>query len=456
MTTKIPRTSIVIRTKNEERWLPRCLTMVYAQSYTDFEVVVVDNFSEDSTLEIVREWRIDKVVSIKNYTPGAALNLGIKSAVGKYLVFLSAHCVPCDENWLKNLISPLESNPEIFGTYGRQLPLPLTNLENTRDLLSIFRSESKLQSVDNFFHNANSAITRDSWEKIPFSDDVLNLEDQEWAKLNLLSGTKKIFYNSEAKVYHHDGLHFSQSEDRTKGVVSSLKNMSELEFESYPKFHILRLTRWVSICLFDQEKNLQITENCLTNYAQFITTFFLETNKAKSILVSSKSFYESLKMMIDSDTFNSIYFFERDLNDLDLSRSNDILKLLATLADNCRQYLNFHPEAVFYYNPEYEPTSKENLTNIIANYFLGDLDIVLLGSKISGLAWVKNSSGDFRAIDNVLIPGTKREDVIESYLGAGSVFSTSALIRTKILESNFVRIIDTGYPLKRLKVKDDR
>ena len=48
----MPEISIIIRTKNEERWIGHCLAMVYKQTLEDFEVILVDNQSEDHTVEI--------------------------------------------------------------------------------------------------------------------------------------------------------------------------------------------------------------------------------------------------------------------------------------------------------------------------------------------------------------------------------------------------------------------
>ena len=50
----MPKVSIIIRTKNEEQWIKHCLKMIDAQSYRDFEVVLVDNESEDATVAIAR------------------------------------------------------------------------------------------------------------------------------------------------------------------------------------------------------------------------------------------------------------------------------------------------------------------------------------------------------------------------------------------------------------------
>ena len=48
---KINLSSIIIRTKNEERWINSCLDSIYNQTYKNFEIILVDNLSNDKTVE---------------------------------------------------------------------------------------------------------------------------------------------------------------------------------------------------------------------------------------------------------------------------------------------------------------------------------------------------------------------------------------------------------------------
>ena len=75
--------SIIIRTKNEERWIFSCLNALYTQSYKNFEVVVVDNQSSDSTLNRIKDFPV-KLIKIKKFIPGKAIN-HIKSQKVKLL-----------------------------------------------------------------------------------------------------------------------------------------------------------------------------------------------------------------------------------------------------------------------------------------------------------------------------------------------------------------------------------
>ena len=75
--------SIIIRTKDEERWITPCLKGVYSQDYKDFEVIIVDNESTDKTIEKATQFNIDEILTCKNYKPGFALNMGIRASKGE-------------------------------------------------------------------------------------------------------------------------------------------------------------------------------------------------------------------------------------------------------------------------------------------------------------------------------------------------------------------------------------
>ena len=197
--------SIVIRGKNEEDWLGLCLRSIHEQTYTNYEIIYVDNESSDASVEIARFYAVDKLVSIKDYLPGKAINLGIEEGKGELVVILSAHCIPTSTNWLSQLVSAIRPT-QIAGAYGRQLPLSSTSPDDARDLLITFGYEDKVQKKDPFFHNANSIIKRSAWEKVRFDDAITNIEDRDWAKKILGLGLQ-IKYDSSASVFHYHGLH---------------------------------------------------------------------------------------------------------------------------------------------------------------------------------------------------------------------------------------------------------
>ena len=103
---KKPLVSIIIRIRNEEKWITSCLKAVFDQDYKNFEVIIVDNSSTDLSLEKAKKFKV-KIINIEKFTPGKAINDGIKNSSGKIIVCLSGHCVPTSKSWLSNLIKDL-------------------------------------------------------------------------------------------------------------------------------------------------------------------------------------------------------------------------------------------------------------------------------------------------------------------------------------------------------------
>jgi glycosyltransferase involved in cell wall biosynthesis len=95
----MPFFSVIIPTYNRKDLLKRALESVWTQSFTDYEVIVVDDGSTDGTIEMLEARKSGltalKVIRQANAGPGAARNRGAKEATGDYLAFLDS-----DDLWL--------------------------------------------------------------------------------------------------------------------------------------------------------------------------------------------------------------------------------------------------------------------------------------------------------------------------------------------------------------------
>ena len=223
---KKPKVSIIIRTKNEEKYIRNCLEKIKQQNYKNLEIVIVDNYSTDLTVKKALQFT-SKVIKIKNFTPGKAINEGIKIAKGNIIVVLSAHCVPVNNFWLSNLIKDLKDK-KVAGVYGRQEPMKYTSDLDKRDLLTIFGLDKKVQIKDTFFHNANSAFRRETWKKIPFNEKITNIEDRIWGE-KVISMGLKIIYEPTASVYHFHGVHQNLNKKRAENVVKILESLDNFK-----------------------------------------------------------------------------------------------------------------------------------------------------------------------------------------------------------------------------------
>ena len=220
-----PLVSIVIRTKNEERWIDHCLSAISTQSISDFEIILVDNNSEDISVKIAKKYT-DKIINVADFYPGKAINEGIRASSGKYIVIISGHCIPKNNLWLEKLIDPLlkDESHLLAGVYGRQEPLSSSSALDKRDLTVVFGLDERTQKKDSFFHNANSAIPRKIWEKFPFDENTTNIEDRLWGAEVIKNGYH-IHYTPESSVYHYHGINQGGKLDRAEKIVNIIENL---------------------------------------------------------------------------------------------------------------------------------------------------------------------------------------------------------------------------------------
>ena len=162
--------SVIIRAKNEEKWIGHTI-----QSVLDFlpgaEIIIIDNYSSDDTIAICRLFSKPKIFSegsansyskfifskINNYTPGKALNKGIKLSTRENIMIISSHCVIKKINY--STIQKDLSN--YVGIFGSQIPVYLGKKIQKRYIWSNFENKKKINyfsKIENryFFHNAFS------------------------------------------------------------------------------------------------------------------------------------------------------------------------------------------------------------------------------------------------------------------------------------------------------------
>lgn len=86
------KVSVIIPVYNMERYVGECLDSVLRQSLSDIEVIIINDGSTDSSLQIIKEYSKNDsritVIDKKNAGVGAARNDGIKAATGEYLAFI--------------------------------------------------------------------------------------------------------------------------------------------------------------------------------------------------------------------------------------------------------------------------------------------------------------------------------------------------------------------------------
>jgi rhamnosyltransferase len=199
--------AVVIRAKNEARWIGETLTAIFdAAALTPSQAVVVDSGSTDGTQAIVTRFPATLIqIKPEDFTYGYALNLGVASSDAEVIATLSAHSLPTHTDWLRNLIKPFET-PRVAGVYGRQLPRSnATVLERLgMRLTGVLSDKPRVSDRRPLFSNANGAFRRSLWLEHPFDEDLGGAEDIAWVRTMQERGYL-IAYEPSAAVYHSHG-----------------------------------------------------------------------------------------------------------------------------------------------------------------------------------------------------------------------------------------------------------
>jgi glycosyltransferase involved in cell wall biosynthesis len=219
-----PVASIVVRARDEAAMLGRLLAAIRVQDCGEVETILVDSGSTDDTRAIARAEGC-RVLDLPaaSFTYGRALNVGCAAARAPVCVFVSAHCIPANDRWLSRLLLPLDDRA-VGGVYGKQLPLPATLAYEQRNLLTGFPVGSRRQTSSYFFHNANAAVRRAVWERVPFDEALPGLEDRDWARRAIADGYT-IVYEPLAMVYHHHAESLAQIYDRWRREGQALRRL---------------------------------------------------------------------------------------------------------------------------------------------------------------------------------------------------------------------------------------
>jgi rhamnosyltransferase len=198
--------SVIIRNKNEGRFIGYAIQSVI-DNLDNYEIIVVDNNSTDSSIDIVKSFNFEniKIVKINDYMPGRALNLGIEKAAGDIILILSAHSQIIKMISEQEIRCHIKKHPCLF---GNQIPVYRGKKISKRYIWSHFNDnenvENMFSNIENryFFHNAFSIFEKKLLVENKFDETLSGKEDRYWVKSVIEKGYKSL-YIFNMKCIHH-------------------------------------------------------------------------------------------------------------------------------------------------------------------------------------------------------------------------------------------------------------
>ena len=192
--------SVIIPSYNRAKSISKAIDSILIQKIEDIEIIVVDDGSTDNTIDVLKKYDNKiKILQQENRGPGAARNLGIKSANGKYIAFLDS-----DDLWFSWTLTKYREIiiQQDYPTFIAGKTITFTT-EKELDLVPNF--ELIYQSFSDYYSSSKSSlwllpgavvIQADSLQHVAgFTDKWINGEDSDlWLKL----GTAKHFVSIES------------------------------------------------------------------------------------------------------------------------------------------------------------------------------------------------------------------------------------------------------------------
>lgn len=262
-----PFFSVIIPTYNRASLLKEALDSVFSQTFSDYEVIVVDDGSTDETLEILKSYG-DKIQALtqKNSGPGAARNLGAEIAKGEYLAFLDS-----DDVWLPWALETA-SSAIIESDFPAMLILKHQDFNQYQDLIKIkekaiikphidFFGASKREGYSILSCSTTVIKNKDFQCAGGFSAKKINAEDLDlWMKLSNSKGFVEILSPVCCGYRRHSESAVANLEQTHLGLEHMIRSEQSggypggKEMERHRRIVITRYTRPASLALLKYGK----------------------------------------------------------------------------------------------------------------------------------------------------------------------------------------------------------
>ncbi len=103
--------SVIIPNYNNSEWLPKSINSILKQTFSNYEIIIVDDCSTDNSIEIIKKYDNIKLIQCKNKAfNGGSRNIGLKKAQGQYVLFLDSDDWFYDENCFQKIYNTIIEN----------------------------------------------------------------------------------------------------------------------------------------------------------------------------------------------------------------------------------------------------------------------------------------------------------------------------------------------------------
>jgi glycosyltransferase involved in cell wall biosynthesis len=166
------RISVIVPVHNGSHVLGHCIEALNCSTYLNFEIIVVDDCSTDTTPQIVERYGMRCIRTSRNRGPGGARNLGSKHARGEILAFIDADVVLPPEG-LSLMEEAFSRDPKlaaVFGSYDDE-PACDTFISQYKNLMHHYIHQSSSELATTFWAGCG-AVRKSAFEDVGGFDDA--------------------------------------------------------------------------------------------------------------------------------------------------------------------------------------------------------------------------------------------------------------------------------------------
>ncbi len=222
-----PLISVIIPVYNSERYLTKCLDSVGRQDFKNFEVIIIDDGSTDSSIEIIKEFTNKylnfKYIQQENMGASAARNKGIKISKGKFISFIDSDDF-VDKDFLKDMYKEALDKECDVVCCGYSTYYPKKNIV-IKDLFMLSSGVYKPYKFLNIMIR-DFRIHYTMWNKL-WKRDLFENNNIEYPKMcfeDISTVPKLIYYSNKIAVISKSYYYYTNNKDSLVHTV----NVSQL------------------------------------------------------------------------------------------------------------------------------------------------------------------------------------------------------------------------------------
>lgn len=291
----MPKVSVIVPAYNVEKYLRKSMNCILNQTFSDFEVILIDDGSNDSTPAICDELsRSDSRVKCFHKSNGgvsAARNYGLDRITGKYMTFIDSDDM-VTEDYLETLLQLLEnsSNAQISMVNGKAvLENEKTIPEKENEILNVTVEQAvQMMLLRKKYTHANwgKLYKSELWENIRFPENIVY--DDYDTTYRVYAGAQRVVCADCVKYFYvqrEGSLMHAKCSERTLSVLDVADDITAFMIKTWPDSKIYAIDMQIATYMKNMQAILNTGMDAYPESQNRIVT--LVKRNAKDLILSS-------------------------------------------------------------------------------------------------------------------------------------------------------------------------